>query len=34
MKDPDTSAQYGRMAEAYDKLAEGQDDLARNTRAK
>ena len=34
MKDPDTSAQYSRMAEAYDKLAEGQDDLARDTRAK
>lgn len=34
MKDPETSAQYSRMADAYDKLAEGQDDLARNVKAK
>lgn len=34
MKDSATSAQYSRMADAYDKLAEGQDDLARNLRAK
>ena len=34
MKDPETSAQYSRMADAYDKLAEGQDDLARNVQAK
>ena len=33
MKDPETSAQYSRMADAYEKLAEGQDDLARNTTA-
>ncbi|TWB59211.1 hypothetical protein FBZ94_105487 [Bradyrhizobium sacchari] len=34
MKDPETSAQYLRMAEAYDTLADGQDDLARNMRVK
>lgn len=34
MKDPETSAQYLRMAEAYDTLADCQDDLARNMRVK
>lgn len=30
MGDPETRAQYSRMADAYDKLAEGQDKMACN----
>jgi hypothetical protein len=33
MGDAETRAQYSRMAEAYDKLADGQDAMARNIRA-
>lgn len=29
MGDPETRAQYGKMADAYDRLAVGQDDMAR-----
>ncbi|MGX4768976.1 hypothetical protein ACWAUC_04120 [Bradyrhizobium guangdongense] len=34
MGDPDTRAQYGRIADAYDKLAEDQDTMARNLPAR
>ncbi len=34
MRDSETKAQYSRMADAYDKLAQGQDDMAQSLRAK
>ena len=33
MGDPETRAQYNRMADTYDKLAEDQDNMARNRAA-